>query len=45
MSRYRIMMALAGAAAAWCTAPLAVTHAAQARAGAAAWGRAIEIPG
>ena len=45
MSRYRIMMALAGAAAAGCAALLAVTHAAQTRAAATAWGQAIEVPG
>ncbi len=45
MSRYRIMMALAGAAAAWCAAPVAVVHAAQAGSGGAAWGKAIEVPG
>src|SRR5262252_2508585 len=45
MSQYRIMLALAGAAAVSCTAPSAVTHTAQARAGAAGWGRAIEVPG
>ena len=53
MSRYRIMLALAGAAAVSCTAqsavthtaPSAVTHTAQARAGGAGWGQAIEVPG
>jgi len=45
MSRARIMMALAGAAAAWCAGPLAVVHAAQAAAGGAVWGKAIEVPG
>src|SRR5215470_17722527 len=45
MSRSRIMMALAGAAAAWCAAPLPVAHAAQAAGGGAAWGKAIEVPG
>jgi len=39
------MMALAGAAAAWCAAPLAVVHAAQPAGGGAAWGKAIEVPG
>ena len=45
MSRYRIVMALACAAAAGCAAPPAVTHTAQARAGGTVWGRAIEVPG
>src|SRR5215471_18784073 len=45
MSRSRIMVALAGAAAAWCAAPLAVVHAAQAAGGGAEWGKAIEVPG
>src|SRR5215470_16273244 len=45
MGRHGIMMALAGAAAVWCAVPLAVTHAAQARAGGAAWGKEIEVPG
>src|SRR5260221_3763444 len=38
-------MALACVAAAGCAAPPAVTHTAQARAGGAVWGRAIEVPG
>src|SRR6266851_4155222 len=45
VSRYRIVMALACMAAAGCAAPPAVTHTAQARAGGAVWGRAIEVPG
>jgi hypothetical protein len=45
MSRYRIMMALACAAATGCAAPPAVTHSARARAGGAVRGRAIEVPG
>src|SRR5262252_9166192 len=45
MSRSRIMMALAGAAAAWCAAPLAVVHAAQPAGGGGAWSKAIEVPG
>ena len=63
MSRYRIMMALAAAAAVGCAAPPAVPHTsrstapastrlaasprdwAQARAGGAVWGKAIEVPG
>src|SRR5215469_12423729 len=46
MSRSRMMMmALAGAAAAWCAAPLAVVRAAQPAGGGAAWGKAIEVPG
>jgi hypothetical protein len=45
MRRCRIIMTLACAAAAGCTAPPAVTHTAQARAGGAVWGRAIEVPG
>jgi hypothetical protein len=40
-----MMMTLAGAAAVWCAAPLAVTRAAEAVAGGGVWGRAIEIPG
>jgi len=45
MSRYRIIVAVCGVALAWCAAPLAITHAAQLRAGGAAWGKAIEVPG
>jgi hypothetical protein len=45
MSRYRIMVAVAAAAVAYCAAPLAITHAAQIRAGGAEWGRAIKVPG
>ena len=44
MSRYRIIVAVCGVALAWCAAPLAITHAAQLRAGGAAWGKAIEVP-
>ena len=47
MRRHRVVMVLAGAAAVWCTAPLAVTAApaawAVARAG--TWRTAIEVPG
>jgi hypothetical protein len=45
MSRYLIMMALACAAAAGCTAPPASTRTAQTRAGGAVWGQATEVPG
>ena len=45
MGRCGIMIALAGAAAVWCAAPVAVTDAAQAGSGGAAWGRAIVVPG
>ena len=45
MSRKRVMMAVAGAAAVWCAAPLAVTRAAQAGPAGAGWGQAIEVPG
>jgi hypothetical protein len=38
MSRYRIIVAVCGVALAWCAAPLAITHAAQLRAGGAALG-------
>src|SRR5215469_6569501 len=43
MRRHRVVMVLAGAAAVWCAAPLAVTAAPTARAG--TWGTAIEVPG
>jgi len=45
MSRSRMLMALAGAAAAWCAGPLPVVHAARAAGGGGAWGEAIEVPG
>src|SRR5260370_39886191 len=47
MRRHRVMMVLAGAAAVWCAAPLAVTAApvAGAVAGAGTWRMAIEVPG
>ena len=47
MRRHRVVMALAGAAAVWCAAPLPVTAAPTARAVARAgtWGTAIEVPG
>jgi hypothetical protein len=45
MTRYRIMMALACAAAVCWAEPPAVTHAAQAPAAGATWSRAIEVPG
>jgi len=45
MSWKRIMMAVAGAAAVWCAAPVAVTRAAQAGPAGAGWGQAIEVPG
>ncbi|HEV2244945.1 MAG TPA: hypothetical protein VGR98_28175, partial [Streptosporangiaceae bacterium] len=47
MRRYRVMMVLAGAAAVWCAAPLAVTAATAAGAAAqvGTWHRAIEVPG
>src|SRR5258708_21611356 len=47
MRRHRVMMVLAGAAAVWCAAPLAVTAApvGGAVAGAGTWRMAIEVPG
>jgi hypothetical protein len=47
MRRHRVVMVLAGAAAVWCAAPLAVTAApaAWAVAGAGIWRTAIEVPG
>jgi hypothetical protein len=47
MRRHRVMMVLAGAAAVWCAAPLAVTAApaAAAIARARTWRTAIEVPG
>ena len=47
MRRHRVVMVVAGAAAVWCAAPLAVTAAPAARAAALAgtWGTAIEVPG
>src|ERR1022692_666247 len=44
MGRCQIMIALAGAAAVWYAAPVAVTYAAQPGTAHAAWGRAIEVP-
>jgi hypothetical protein len=47
MRRHRVVMVLAGVAAVWCAAPLAVTaaSAAWAVARAGTWGTAIEVPG
>src|SRR5215471_9876675 len=47
MRRHRVVMVLAGAAAVWCAAPLAVSAvpAALAAARAGTWGTAIEVPG
>jgi hypothetical protein len=47
MRRHRVVMVVAGAAAVWCAAPLAVSAAPAARAVARAgtWGTAIEVPG
>jgi hypothetical protein len=47
MRRHGVLLVLAGAAALWCMAPLAVTGTAQAAAVAVAgtWRKAIEVPG
>jgi len=44
MRRQRVMLVVAGAAAAWCAAPLAVACAGGVSA-AGSWGEAIEVPG